>query len=164
MKWIVVVFLFVASTAEAQYDEYESYQTFEDLDKYQRDFGLVFSPSFMYISVNEDNQVNGATVTDRTRDLFFYDLRFGYIFIGGFYFGLMYSAESVDINTSSPKNSRESIGLGFGYTRYGWSFAAHVLPYSKQTLTGTADISEYSDGFGFQLDLAYYFRLGRFVS
>ena len=147
-----------------QYEEYESYQTFSDLDQYQRDFGLVLLPSAIYYSVNESNSVTGSTVNDRKRDVSLYDLRMYYIFRGGFTFGLLYGVESQDINGGGPKTDRTNIGLTFGYIKWGWTALASYLPYSVQTLSGTADISEYSKGSGVQLDMAYHFRLGRYFS
>lgn len=161
---VLIFLILVPISAFGQYEDYESYDTFEDLDKYQRDYGLIFSPSIIATYVDEQNQVNGGTVSDRERNLLFYDLRFGYIFRGGFYFGMLYSGETVDINDGVPKNSRTSFGMSIGYIRKGLSLGAHYFPYSKQTLDGTTDVEEYSEGMGFQLDVAYYFRLGRFVS
>ena len=54
--------------------------------------------------------------------------------------------------------------MSIGYYRRGWALGAHYFPYSKQTLVGTTDVSEYSDGMGFQVDVGYYFRLTRFLS
>ena len=161
---LILFTLLVPALTFGQYEDYESYETFDDLDKYQRDYGLIFSPSFIYSTIDESNQVTGGTVNDRSRSLLLYDVRLGYVFRGGFYFGLLFAGETVDINTNSPSSSRQSIGISFGYLRKGWFISGHAFPYSKQTLTGTTDVSEYSDGLGFQLDAAYYFRLGRFVS
>ena len=166
MLKILLSALFFASTALGQsaYEEYESYQTFTDIDKYQRDYGLVFLPAMMYTSVDENNSLdNGGSINSRGRDLFFYDVKLGYIFRGGFYFGLQYSGDAVDINGSQPKNTRESVGISFGYNRAGVALTGTFFPYSKQTLEG-ADAAQYSDGMGFQLDAAYYFRLGNYFS
>jgi len=150
--------------SHAQYEEYESYQTFSDLDKYQRDYGLVLLPGAVYYSIQEANSVSGATVSDRKRNVLFYDVRMYYIFRGGFTFGLLYGGESQDINGGAPKTERSNIGLTFGYIKWGWTVLSTYLPYSIQTLSGTADVSEYSKGSGFQLDFAYHFRLGNHFS
>lgn len=160
----VCLFFFFASVAQGQYEDYESYQTFTDLDKYQRDYGLIFTPSFIYMNVDENNSAPGQVVSSRSRNILFYDMKFGYIFRGGFYFGLLYAGESQNINTSRPESTRESLGMSFGYIRWGWALTATFFPYSKQTLTGASDVSEYADGLGFQADVAYYFRLGNHVS
>lgn len=164
MLKIIIAVLLTSTAAFSQYEEYESYQTFSDIDKYQRDYGLVVIPSLMYSSVDESNEVTGASVNDRARDLFFYDFKIGYIFRGGFYFGLLYAGESVDINSNSPKTTRESLGASIGYIRHGWSLAATLFPYSKQDLDGTADVAKYSEGLGFQLDAGYFFRLSPYFS
>ncbi len=164
MSKILLLIFLVSVHAHAQYEEYESYETFTELDKFQRDYGLILSPSFMYSSIEENNQVSGATPTDRTRSLLFYDLRLGYIFRGGFYFGILYSGETENINDSAPETTRESVGLSFGYTRKGWSVTGTFIPYSKQSLQNTLDYSAYTEGMGYQIDGAYYFRLGRFFS
>lgn len=159
-----ILIVFASSNLFAQYEEYESYQSFSDLDKYQRDFGLIITPSLMYTGVDEANDVPGATVNDYSRNLFFYDIKMGYIFRGGFYFGLLYAGETQNIDFSNPQTSRESVGLSIGYYRFGFAISGTYFPYSKQTITGADDASEYSDGMGYQLDLAYYFRLGRYFS
>lgn len=163
-KIILTIVLLFSLPLHAQYDEYESYQTFSDLDKYQRDFGLVVLPAGVYYLIDENNEVPGAGVTDRQREVMLFDVRMAYIFRGGFTFGLLYSGESQDINRGGPKTQRNSIGLTFGYIKWGWTFMGSYLPYSVQTLSGTTDVSEYSKGSGFQLDFAYHFRLGRFFS
>ena len=166
MLRLITVILLFSSSGAAQYDEYESYQTFSDLDKFQRDYGLVFLPGLTYSSIKENNDVTGATVNDRSRSLLFYDLRLGYIFRGGFYFGILYAGEAVDINSAAPKNERESVGLSFGYMHWGWALTGTFYPYSKQTLVGSGatDVSVYSEGIGYQVDAAYYFRLGHYFS
>lgn len=151
---------FLSSYSSAQYEEYESYQTFSDLDKYQRDYGLVLLPGAVYYSIQESNTVGSSTVSDRKRNVLFYDARMYYIFRGGFTFGLLYGGESQDINGGAPKTQRTNIGMTFGYIKWGWTALATYLPYSVQTLSGTTDVSEYSKGSGFQMDFAYHFRLG----
>lgn len=165
MSKILLMFtVFFSISSHAQYEEYESYQTFSDLDKYQRDYGLVVIPAGIYYLIDESNSVPGATVSDRQREVLLYDLRMAYIFRGGFTFGLLYSGESQNINNGGPKTDRSSIGLSFGYIKWGWTFVGSYLPYSLQTLSGTTDVSEYSKGSGFQLDFAYHFRLSPYFS
>ncbi len=147
----------------AQYEDYKSYDTFSELDKWQRDYGLVFIPSLFYNQIDENNDVSGAVVGDRTRNLTFYDVQLGYIFRNGFYFGVLYTGETQDINEGNPTTSRASLGASFGYIRHGWAFKGTFFPYSKQTLENLT-VSDYTEGWGYQLDAAYYFRLGRFVS
>jgi hypothetical protein len=168
MPALIFVLCLISSVSRAQYEDYDSYETFSELDRFERDFGLMMTPSFMYLDVNEDNDVTNVTVNDRIRGLLFYDIRLGYGFHSGFYFGILYSGETQNVEnsaTSSLQNSRESIGLTVGYIKRGWALTASFLPYSKKTAsTEVTDIAVYSEGMGFQLDAAYYFRLGRFVS
>lgn len=165
MPFVFLICLFFSATTFAQYDDYQSYQTFTDLDRDQIDFGLVFVPSFGYLSINEQNDVPGDTVIDRKRDVLLYDLRMGYVFRGGFYFGILVTGESHEVNTRAPKADRQGVGLSLGFLKNGWNVTGHFFPYSKQELVGTGDtISEYSNGTGFQLDAAYYFRISRYVS
>jgi len=165
MLRLILVLCFISSSALAEdYDEYKTYDTFTELDKYQRDFGLIFLPGLMYSNIEENNEISGATVSDRKRGLIYYDVRLGYIFHSGFYFGILYGGESQDINNSQPMTSRESVGMSFGYMRRGWAFTGTFYPYSKQTLENTTDISAYTEGLGYQLDAAYYFRIGSHFS
>lgn len=168
MHYIIALLLLLGQGAWAQdkYNEYETYETFSELDRFQRDYGLIFIPSLIYTKIEEDNEISGGTVTDRSRNLFIYDVRLGYIFRGGFYFGILYAGESQDVSnssTSAPNTSRESVGLSFGYIKKGLSLTASLFPYSKQSLENVT-VSDYSEGFGYQLDAAYYFRLGRYAS
>jgi hypothetical protein len=160
----ITFILLVCSSAIAQYEDYESYQTFSDLDQNQRDYGLTLLSSFIYTDISESNSVTGQTFSDRKRNLLIYDFKMGYIFRGGFYFGLLYSGDTQDIDTTSPKTNRESLGLTFGIVRRGFSFMGSYMPYSRQSISGALDVTEYSKGSGFQLDFSYYFRLGRFLS
>lgn len=162
----LVIVLLISTSGWAQYEDYQSYETFSELDRYQRDYGLIFVPSLMYMNIQESNEVTGGTANDRGRGVFLYDVRLGYIFRGGFYFGILYAGESQDIEnsaTSLPTTNRESVGMSFGYIYKGWSFVGTVYPYSKQSLEN-ADALTYSEGFGYQLDAAYYFRMGRYFS
>ena len=161
---ILIFILLTGPQVFAQYEDYGSYETFSDLDKYQRDYGLIFTPSLIYTTIEESNQVGTNTVSDRSRGLLFYDIRLGYVFRGGFYFGLLYAGETQEVNSSAPTTSRESLGISFGYLRHGWSLSGTFFPYSKQTLTNTTDVSQYSEGLGFQVDAAYYFRIGNYFS
>lgn len=158
--------VFFPILAQAQYEDYASYETFSELDRYQRDYGLVFLPSLIWMDIQEDNRINGTTVGDRGRNLLLYDVRLGYIFRGGFYFGILYSGDSVDVDTNSPKIQRESLGASFGYIYRGWAMTATWFPYSEQTLGGsnTNNVGRFSKGMGFQLDAAYYYRLNEYIS
>ncbi|MCJ8275294.1 MAG: hypothetical protein MJK18_00495 [Bdellovibrionales bacterium] len=164
-KCLLIIFATLFSVNSwAQYEDYESYQTFSDLDEYQRDYGLVFMPAATFFQVDENNSVSGQNVNNRKREIFLYDLKLYYIFRGGFTFGLLYGNERQVVNSNAPKTERTNIGLTFGYVRWGWTALATYLPYSIQTLEGTADISEYSKGTGVQVDLAYHLRLSRWFS
>ncbi len=163
---IVVLILFFSFPAFSQYEDYQSYETFSDLDKYERDYGLIFTPGLMYSNVDENNQVAVAPVNNRTRGLLFYDARLGYVFRSGFFFGILYAGETQDINSGGTKTSRESVGMSLGYIKWGWAFTGTFFPYSKQEILipGNTDVATYSEGLGFQVDAAYYFRLGRYFS
>ncbi len=163
MRIFLFIILFAHSAVQAQYEDYKSYETFSDLDKWQRDYGLVFSPSLFYNRIDENNQVTGGGVADRTRSFLFYDIQLGYIFRNGFYFGVLYTGETQDIDGSAPLTSRTSLGASFGYVKYGWALKGTFFPYSKQALENVAE-SDYTEGLGFQVDATYYFRLGRFLS
>lgn len=164
MRVVLILMLILSTTVgHGQYEDYKSYETFSELDKWERDYGLVFAPSLMYTKVTENNEITGTTATDRSRNLLFYDLQLGYIFRNGFYFGVLYTGESQDINTSSPTTTRSSLGATFGYIKYGWAFRGTFFPYSKQSLENATEAT-YTEGMGYQLDAAYYFRLGRYFS
>ena len=166
MTRLILTLLFFSCLGEAQYEDYGSYETFSELDRYQRDYGLIFVPSLMYVDIQESNSVSVGSANDRARGIFLYDMRLGYIFRGGFYFGILYAGESQDVEnsaSSTPSTTRESVGLSFGTLYKGWSFIGTLFPYSRQNLEN-ADANSYSEGFGFQLDAAYYFRMGRYFS
>ncbi len=162
-RTIFIFVLLCSSLSFGQYEDYKSYETFSDLDKWQRDYGLVLVPSLFYNRIEENNEVTSGGVSDRTRSLLFYDIQLGYIFRNGFYFGVLYTGESQDIDDSSPLTNRESLGASIGYIKYGWAFKGTLFPYSKQALENVT-VSDYTEGWGYQLDAAYYFRLGRFFS
>jgi hypothetical protein len=163
MRWLLATFLWIPTMVSAQYEDYKSYETFSELDKWERDYGLIFSPTLFYNRINEDNEISAGTAGDLSRSLLFYDFQLGYIFRSGFYFGVLYTGETQDINGSAPLTTRSSLGASFGYIRRGWSFKATLFPYSQQALENQA-VSDYTEGLGYQVDVGYYFRLGRFVS
>ena len=150
--------------ASAQYEDYSSYQSFTDLDEAQTDYGLYFSPSLMYLAVDEDNEINNFNATDRSRGVLAYDLKLGYIFRDGFSFGILFSADNVTVNGGNPENDRESVGLNFGYMTGGFAISATYFLTSTQNLTGAGDVSQYSEGTGYQVDVGYFYRLNSFFS
>ncbi|MCB0378841.1 MAG: hypothetical protein KDD33_10135 [Bdellovibrionales bacterium] len=163
MRLFLMILLF-CQVAGAQYEKYEAYQTFSDLERYERDYGLAFLVSGVSYLIDEKNQVSGTSVNDRSRLVTLMDLKLSYIFRGGFYFGILFGSESQNINRGGPKTSRESLGFSFGYVRYGWTFLGSWLAHSVQKVEGATDVSEYAKGSGFQLDLAYHWRLNSYFS
>lgn len=159
MKHLVLLILLFSSRLEAQFDN-----LLEMDEAPSGHYGLVLVPSVMFNNINENNQATGATLVDRSRSLLFYDIRLGYISLSGFYFGFMFAGETQDINTRSPVSTRQSMGVSFGFIKYGWALTGSLLPYSKQALTNSADIANFSEGMGYQVDVAYYFSLGRYFS
>jgi hypothetical protein len=160
MKLIILSLLFVPHLAWSQYEDYASYDSFTELDNRQKDWGLVFLPSFIYTSTSEANETTGATAIDYERTTLSYDVRIGYIFKSGFYFGCLYAGENSDVDNSLPETSRTSFGFSFGYIKWGFQAAATFYPYSRQEITSAPNIVQsYSKGTGFQVDVGYLYRL-----
>ena len=153
------------SLSHAQYQEYDDYQSFGLDESRYTGYGFAFTPSLIYLDINEDNQYTGGTATDRTRTVSLYDLRLGYFFRKGFYFGMAYAIENQKINQNGVKTDRTSIGMTLGFKKKGWTlFAAYYL-HSAQTLENAGDfITDYSKGSGFQFDFAYHFKVTHFFS
>ena len=153
------------SVSHAQYEDYEGYQNFGLDESRYTEYGFAFTPSLIYLDITEDNQYTGGTATDRSRTVGLYDLRLGYFFRRGFYFGMAYSLENQKINQSGVETDRTSIGMTLGYKKRGWTLFATYFLHSAQTLENTSDnITDYSKGSGFQFDFSYHFKVSPFFS
>lgn len=115
--------------------------------------GLFLSPAFLYLHSTED--VPGGDETEENFTSI--DLRLGYI-AAPIYVGGIYAMETKEI--SDVEIERTSYGVSLGFTRNGFMLLGHYFLSSEQDRGSGV---KYTDGKGYQFDVAYHFSLSQNV-
>lgn len=118
--------------------------------------GSVFAQSNMtgfkveLAAMRYSTSTEGPTIGDAETTTAIYDLKIGYIFPNGIYFGGISHTKNFDVNSTNEK--RSASGATLGYHNAGW-FGDFSYFLNAQREVGAI---EFKDGTGYGLDVGYH--------